>query len=60
VDISSPTETLNFLSERREPINCIKQAENCNLDNLYSKPECHVVSKTFSVSKKTAAVEFYC
>jgi hypothetical protein len=29
----------------------------CNLDNLYSKPGCHVVSKAFSLSKNTAAVD---
>jgi hypothetical protein len=27
------------------------------LVNLYSKPECHVVSKTFPMSKNTAAVD---
>jgi hypothetical protein len=43
VDISPSTETLNFLSERNEPISLIKVVENCNLDNLQSKPGCHVV-----------------
>jgi hypothetical protein len=28
-----------------------------DLDNLYSKPQCHVVSKAFSISKNTAAVD---
>jgi hypothetical protein len=27
----------------------IKLIENANLDNLYSKPGCHVVSKAFSI-----------
>jgi hypothetical protein len=27
------------------------------LDNLFSKPECHVVLKAFSMSKNTAAVD---
>jgi hypothetical protein len=31
--------------------------ENCNVDNLYSKPKCHVVSKAFSISKNTAGVD---
>jgi hypothetical protein len=35
----------------------IKLVQNSNLDNLYSKLECHVVSKAFSMSKNTAAVE---
>jgi hypothetical protein len=35
----------------------IKLVENFNLDNLHSKPECHVLSKAFSMSKKTAAVD---
>jgi hypothetical protein len=34
----------------------IKLAENFNLDSLYNKPECHVVSKAFSKSKNIAAV----
>jgi hypothetical protein len=35
----------------------IKLVENSNLDNLYSNAECHVVSKAFSISKNTAAVD---
>jgi hypothetical protein len=35
----------------------IRLVENSNLDNLYSKSVCHVVSKTFSVFKNTAAVD---
>jgi hypothetical protein len=34
----------------------IKLVQNCNLDNLYGKPECHVLSKAISMSKNTAAV----
>jgi len=49
--------TLNFLLERNELISLIKLDEKCNLDSLYSKPGCHVVSKAFSISKKTAAVD---
>jgi hypothetical protein len=28
-----------------------------NLDNLYRKPRCHVVSNAFSMSKNTAALD---
>jgi hypothetical protein len=35
----------------------IKLAENSNLVNLYSKPDFHEVSKAFSISKNTAAVD---
>jgi hypothetical protein len=56
-DISPSTETLNFLCEKKEPISFIKLVENSNLDNLYSKPECHVLSNAFSMSKNTAAVD---
>jgi hypothetical protein len=31
--------------------------EKSNSDNLYSKPECHVVSKAFQISKNTAPVD---
>jgi hypothetical protein len=31
--------------------------ENYNCDNFYSRPECHVVSKAFSITKNTAAVD---
>jgi hypothetical protein len=31
--------------------------QNCNSDSLYSRPGCHVVSKAFSMSKNTAAVD---
>jgi hypothetical protein len=56
-DISPSTETLmNFLWER-ELIRLIKLIENYNVDNLYSKPRCHVVSQVFSISKNTAALD---
>jgi hypothetical protein len=35
----------------------IKLVENSNLDNLYSKPECYVLSKAFSMSKNNVAVD---
>jgi hypothetical protein len=57
VDISPSTETLNFHSERKEPIRWITLVENSNFDNLYSRPECHVVSKAFSMCKNTTAVD---
>jgi hypothetical protein len=60
VGISPMNETLNFLWERKEPISLIRVIENFNLDNLYSKPMCHVVSKAFSISKNTGAVACYC
>jgi hypothetical protein len=44
IEISPSIETLNFRCERKNPINLIKLVENSNFDNLYSKPECHVVS----------------
>jgi hypothetical protein len=34
----------------------MKLVGNSNLNNMYSKPECHVISKAFSMSKNTAAV----
>jgi hypothetical protein len=57
VDILPSTETLNFCCERKEPISLIRLVENFNFDYLYSRPECHVVSKAFSMSKNTAAVD---
>jgi len=47
------TITLNFLLERNELMGLIKRDENCNLGSLYSKPGSNVVSKAFSMSKKT-------
>jgi hypothetical protein len=57
VDISPSTETLNLRCERKDPISLVKLFENSNFGNFYSKPECHVVSKTFSMSKNTVAVD---
>jgi hypothetical protein len=47
VYISPSPDTLNFRCERKWLISLIKQVENFNLDNLWSKPGCHVVSKSF-------------
>jgi hypothetical protein len=55
-DISPSTETENFLFERKELMSLIKLAGKFILDNLYSKPLCHVASKALSISKNTAAV----
>jgi hypothetical protein len=57
VDTLPSTEALNFLSEGKELMSSIKLIDNFSLDNLYSKPRCHVVSKAFSISKNTAAVD---
>jgi hypothetical protein len=45
-----------YLSVTKETNSLIRLVENSNSDNLYSRPECHVVSKTFSIPKKTAGV----
>jgi hypothetical protein len=42
---------------RHNRISLIKLVENSNLDNLYIKAGCHVVSKAFSISKNTTAVD---
>jgi hypothetical protein len=42
-DISPSTETQNLRCERKVLMSLIKLVENSNLDNLHSKPECHVV-----------------
>jgi hypothetical protein len=57
VDSSPSAVTLNFIMDRNELISFMKLAENCNFDNFYSKPGCHVVSKAFSMSENTAAVD---
>jgi hypothetical protein len=51
------TETFNFLLVKKEAINLMRLIENCNSDSLYSRPHCHVMSKAFSISKNTAAVD---
>jgi hypothetical protein len=57
VGSSRSTITLNFLLEMNELIKLIKMGEKCTLKSLYSKQGCHVISKVFSISKKTAAVD---
>jgi hypothetical protein len=56
VDIFPSTETLNFVCERNELKSISRQVENSSLDNLRSKSGCNIVSKAFSISKNTAAV----
>jgi hypothetical protein len=56
-DISPSTKALNFLCEIKEPRSLDKLVENSKFDKFYSKPECHVVPKDFSMSKNTAAVD---
>jgi hypothetical protein len=55
--ISPSTEILNFLWERKELISLIRLIENCNVDNLYSKPMYHVSSKAFPISISTIDVD---
>jgi hypothetical protein len=43
-------------AHRKEAISLMSLAKNSNSENLYSKPECHVVLKAFSISKNTAAI----
>jgi hypothetical protein len=57
VDISPSTQTLNFLFERNELISFIILADKFKFGNLYYKPGCQVVSKAFSISKNTAAID---
>jgi hypothetical protein len=47
MDILPSAVILNFLLERNGLINLIMLTKMCNLYNLYSKPECHVVSRVF-------------
>jgi hypothetical protein len=56
IDISPSIETLNSHCKRNALINLITWVENSNLDNLYSKPWHHVVSKAFAISMNTAAI----
>jgi hypothetical protein len=48
--------TKNFPFENNELMNLMTLAEKFHLSSLYSKPGCHLVSKAFSVSNNTAAV----
>jgi hypothetical protein len=57
INLSLSTEILNFLCERSELISLMRLVVNSSLDNLCSKPRCHTVSKTFSISKNITAVE---
>jgi len=55
-NISSSTETLNFLSNRNDLIRMSMLTENCNWYSMYKKPGYHKASEAFSISKNTAAV----
>jgi uncharacterized Zn-finger protein len=57
VENSPSTKTSHFLSVRKEAITLIRLVENSDYDDLYSSPQCHVVSKAFSMSKNTAAID---
>jgi len=50
---------LHFLLESNELINLVKVYEKSNVDNLHSKSGHHAESKTFSISKKIAAVDIF-
>jgi hypothetical protein len=50
------TKASHYLSARKEAISIVRLVKNSNSDNLYSRPECHVVSKVLSISKNTVAV----
>jgi hypothetical protein len=56
-DVMPSTETVNFLFERHELISFTELVEISSFDCLYSKLWCHVVSRAFSISKNTAAVD---
>jgi hypothetical protein len=60
VENSPSTKTLNFLSVRKEAIVLMSLVANSNPNNLYSRPECHVVAKAISICKNTAASTYYC
>jgi hypothetical protein len=53
------TKTLNFLSASKEAICLMRLVENSNSDNLYHRPECHVVSNAFLISKNKVALAGY-
>jgi hypothetical protein len=57
VQISPSIKALNIVSVRKEAISLMRLVENSYSDNLCSRPECHVVSKPFSISKNTGAVD---
>jgi hypothetical protein len=55
-DILPSMETMNFLFERNKLLSLIMLFESCNLDNLYNKLGCCVVSKVSSISKNIGAI----
>jgi hypothetical protein len=55
VEISPSTESLSFLSERNELISLILLAESCK--PFMTNRGTHVVSKDFSISMNTVAVQ---
>jgi hypothetical protein len=57
LDISPSIKTLNLRCERKDRIGLVKLFENANFDNLYSNPECHAISRSFSMCKNTASVD---
>lgn len=56
VDIRLSMEALNFLWEGKCLMCLTVLMENCNLNDLYYKPGCRVISKALLMSKNTAAV----
>jgi hypothetical protein len=57
VDNAPDTGILNFLLVRKEAISLMRPAESCNSDSLYNRPDCRVVSKAFTISKNTEAID---
>jgi hypothetical protein len=55
--ISPSTDTLNCLLVKKEAISLMRFIGNCNSDSLYSRPGCHIVSKSFSMPMNTAAID---
>jgi hypothetical protein len=53
IDNSPSSRTLNFLAVRKEAISLMRFVKNSDSYNLYSRPECHVVS----ISKNTEAID---
>jgi hypothetical protein len=51
------TKTLNFLIVRKDAVSLMRLVEKINSYNLLSRPMCHVLSKAFSISKDTVAVD---
>jgi hypothetical protein len=48
-----------LLMKELKKMSLVILVEKFNFDNLQSKPVCHVVSKAFSVSKSTAAIDTF-